>query len=107
MKKKSDRSKDSIVDGLRGVEEIGGRKPIEQLMCCKASVLLNEEIIEPLELTTHKFPNIKMNKKQREDIVKKWEELGFLDGLSGHVKENITDLYCCKASSMLNDIKKG
>ena len=47
-----------------------------------------------------------MNKKQREDIVKKWEELGFLDGLSGHVKENITDLYCCKASSMLNDIKK-
>ena len=64
MKKKSDRSKDSIVDGLRGVEEIGGRKPIEQLMCCKASVLLNEEIIEPLELTTHKFPNIKNNEAE-------------------------------------------
>jgi hypothetical protein len=42
-------------------------------------------------------------KKIREEVVKKWKDAGFLDGLSGHVKENIADLYCCKATSLLKD----
>jgi hypothetical protein len=32
-------------------------------------------------------------KKQREEIVSKWETLGFLDGLKGHLKEDIARLY--------------
>jgi hypothetical protein len=38
----------------------------------------------------------------REQIFESWEELGFLDGLSGHTTENIAELYCCKASSLLS-----
>ena len=42
-------------------------------------------------------------KQIRKDTISKWESSGFLDGLSGHVKTNIAELYCCKASSLLND----
>ena len=38
----------------------------------------------------------------REHIYKSWEELGFLDSLSGHTTENTAELYCCKASSLLS-----
>ena len=38
------------------------------------------------------------DKIKREEIAKKWESLGFLDGLKGHVKADIASLYeCCKA----------
>lgn len=32
-------------------------------------------------------------KKQREEIAKKWESLGFLDGLKGYLKTDIARLY--------------
>lgn len=32
-------------------------------------------------------------KKNREEIIKKWEESGFLDGLSPSKKENLAELY--------------
>ncbi len=40
-------------------------------------------------------------KKIRQQTQEKWGGLGFLDGLSGHVKENIAQLYECCASSLL------
>jgi hypothetical protein len=34
----------------------------------------------------------------RAETIKKWDSLGFLDGLSGHVREDIAKLYeCCKS----------
>jgi hypothetical protein len=42
-------------------------------------------------------------KKIREHTVSKWDSLGFLKGLSGHVKENIAQLYESQASSLLNE----
>jgi hypothetical protein len=45
-------------------------------------------------------------KKIREDVAKKWENFGFLDGLSGHVKENIAKLYESQASSLLNETRE-
>jgi predicted GIY-YIG superfamily endonuclease len=42
-------------------------------------------------------------KQIRKDTISKWESSGFLDGLSGHVKTNIAELYDCKASYLLND----
>jgi hypothetical protein len=44
----------------------------------------------------------KPKRPQMEEIVKKWENLGFLDGLDGHVREDIAALYCCKASQLLS-----
>lgn len=38
----------------------------------------------------------------REHISKSWEELGFLDGLEGHIREDIVQLYCCKPSQLLS-----
>jgi hypothetical protein len=39
------------------------------------------------------------HKRIREQTLSKWDSLGFLEGLKGHVKENIADLYqCCKSS---------
>lgn len=41
-------------------------------------------------------------KKIRQETQDKWANLGFLDGLSGHVKPHLSELYCCQASTLLN-----
>lgn len=43
------------------------------------------------------------DKIKREEIVSKWDSLGFLAGLKGHVKENIAQLYECCKSVKLNE----
>ena len=42
-------------------------------------------------------------KQIRSKTIGKWDSLGFLDGLKGHVKENIAQLYENQASSLLNE----
>jgi len=56
-------------------------------------------------LTSGKVGNIKFNhmKEIREDTVKRWDNLGFLQGLKGHVKENIAQLYENQATNLLNE----
>jgi len=49
--------------------------------------------------------NMKNMKKMREETAKKWDSLGFLEGLKGHVKPNIAELYECCASSRLNEVE--
>jgi len=39
----------------------------------------------------------------RSKTIEKWDGLGFLDGLKGHVRENIAQLYENQASAMLNE----
>ena len=39
----------------------------------------------------------------KEDTIKKWDELGFLEGLEGHQKDNIAQLYKNQASHLIND----
>ena len=39
----------------------------------------------------------------KEDTLKKWNTLGFLDGLKGHVKENIAQLYENQATHLINE----
>jgi hypothetical protein len=41
-------------------------------------------------------------REQRKAIVKNWEDSGLLDGLEGHVKENVAQLYESHASAMLD-----
>jgi len=49
--------------------------------------------------------NIGLNhlKQIRENTIKKWDDLGFLEGLKGHVKENIAQLYENQASHLINE----
>jgi hypothetical protein len=56
-------------------------------------------------LTSGKVGNIGLNhmKQVRENTINKWDSLGFLDGLKGHVKENIAQLYENEASHLLNE----
>jgi hypothetical protein len=56
-------------------------------------------------LTSGKVGNIGLNhmKQIRENTIGKWDSLGFLDGLKGHVKENIAQLYENEASHLLNE----
>jgi len=42
-------------------------------------------------------------KQIRSKTISKWNQLGFLEGLKGHVKENIAQLYENQASSLLNE----
>ena len=42
-------------------------------------------------------------KQIRSKTLTKWNSLGFLDGLKGHIKENIAQLYENQASSLLNE----
>ena len=39
----------------------------------------------------------------KEDTIKKWDELGFLEGLNGHQKDNIAQLYENQASYLINE----
>ena len=39
----------------------------------------------------------------KEDTIKKWDDLGFLDGLDGHQKDNIAQLYENQASHLINE----
>ena len=39
----------------------------------------------------------------KEDTIRKWDELGFLEGLDGHQKDNIAQLYENQASFLINE----
>jgi hypothetical protein len=39
----------------------------------------------------------------KEDTIKKWDELGFLEGLDGHQKDNVAQLYENQASYLINE----
>ena len=39
----------------------------------------------------------------KEDTINKWDKLGFLDGLNGHLKENVAQLYENQASHLINE----
>lgn len=39
----------------------------------------------------------------KEDTIKKWDELGFLEGLDGHNRDNIAQLYENQASYLINE----
>jgi hypothetical protein len=54
-------------------------------------------------LTSGKVGNIELNaqKRIREEIQKRWESLGFVDGLQGSIKENIATLYENEAKHLI------
>jgi hypothetical protein len=56
-------------------------------------------------LNSGQVGNIGLNhmKEIRRQTQSKWDSLGFLDGLKGHVKENIAQLYENQASSILTE----
>jgi hypothetical protein len=56
-------------------------------------------------LTSGQVGNIGLNhmKAIRKETQTKWDSLGFLDGLKGHVKENIAQLYENQASNLLTE----
>jgi len=39
----------------------------------------------------------------KEDTLNKWDNLGFLDGLKGHIKENVAQLYENQATNLINE----
>jgi hypothetical protein len=39
----------------------------------------------------------------KEDTIKKWDDLGFLEGLDGHMKDNVAQLYENQASYLINE----
>ena len=39
----------------------------------------------------------------KEDTIRKWDDLGFLEGLEGHKKDNIAQLYENEASFLINE----
>jgi len=56
-------------------------------------------------LTSGQVGNIGLNhmKAIRKETQSKWDSLGFLEGLKGHVKENIAQLYENQASTLLTE----
>jgi len=46
---------------------------------------------------------IKHLKVIKEDTINKWDKLGFLEGLKGHLKENVAQLYENQASHLINE----
>jgi len=39
----------------------------------------------------------------KEDTINKWDKLGFLEGLRGHLKENVAQLYENQASHLIKE----
>lgn len=56
-------------------------------------------------LESGKVGNVSLNhlKTVRTDVINRWDSLGLLEGLSGHRKENIAQLFENQASYMLNE----
>lgn len=56
-------------------------------------------------LTSGQIGNIELNaqRKIREDIQKRWESLGFVEGLEGTIKENIATLYENEAKHLISE----
>lgn len=56
-------------------------------------------------LTSGTVGNIELNaqRKIREDIQNRWEQLGFTEGLYGQIKENIATLYENEAKHLINE----
>ena len=56
-------------------------------------------------LESGKVGNVSLNhlKTVRTDVINRWDSLGLLEGLSGHKKENIAQLFENQASYMLNE----
>ena len=56
-------------------------------------------------LTSGQVGNIELNaqKKIREDIQNRWEQLGFVEGLEGNIKENIATLYENEAKHLISE----
>ena len=56
-------------------------------------------------LTSGQVGNIELNaqKKIREDVQNRWEQLGFVEGLEGNIKENIAILYENEAKHLINE----
>ena len=56
-------------------------------------------------LESGKVGNVSLNhlKAVRTDVINRWDSLGLLEGLNGHRKENIAQLYENQASYMLNE----
>jgi hypothetical protein len=56
-------------------------------------------------LTSDEVGNIGLRHQQaiREETVNRWAELGFLEGLNGHVRENVATLLEGQASALINE----
>ena len=56
-------------------------------------------------LTSGQVGNIELNaqKKIREDVQNRWEQLGFVEGLEGNIKENIATLYENEAKHLIQE----
>ncbi len=56
-------------------------------------------------LESGKVGNVSLNhlKAVRTDVINRWDSLGLLEGLAGHRKENIAQLFENQASHMLNE----
>jgi hypothetical protein len=56
-------------------------------------------------LESGRVGNVSLNhlKTVRQDVISRWDSLGLLEGLTGHRKENIAQLYENQASWMLNE----
>src|SRR5574344_2123763 len=46
---------------------------------------------------------LEMQKKQREAIMERWERLDFTEGLVGHIKENICQMYENEAKHLIRE----
>lgn len=97
----------SDLDGIESVEEIlKNHLPIqirEGISNTHVEVTKDGVVVKPSSrlLNSGEIGNI--GEKHRKQIKNKWDGLGFLEGLKGHVKPNIAKLYECCASTQLNE----
>lgn len=48
----------------------------------------------------------KWHKKKKKTIQERWDKLGFLDGLQGHIKDDIAKLYESETKHIIDNIKE-
>ena len=61
-------------------------------------IISSDPITPDSEIIVNRVDSMRI---QRENRLRKWNSLGFLEGLSGHVKDNIAALYESQASQLL------
>lgn len=113
-----------LAQDLAGYHNIDAEQELTNLLSEHVAAEIDREIIDnlmtitpvgdppdPIQprigglLTSGEVGNIGMRHQQavREATVNRWSELGFLEGLDGHIRENIATLYEGQASALINE----
>jgi hypothetical protein len=90
-----------ILENIQAMTPIGHPLPIDEPYI--DPILPPHEGIMTVGEVTERNEQLRRQQEIREETISKWDGLGFLDGLQGHVRENVNTLLENQATTLINE----